>query len=177
MTPADSTFWRKCSLCKKEIPFGAKYFACSVSTCKHPRTGFQFCSVECWDGHLGIVHHREAWAEEAIAPARADDADQPVLERRPPIKMMIEKKIMEPKATEGRLEAGISAPAQPAGELGTLVVVTRIKQLIRDRSGFNTSQDCIDALSGHVVELCMKGIESARADRRKTVMSRDIKGS
>lgn len=63
------SFWKKCSSCKQPIAWGSKYFLCSVSTCKHPRTGFQFCSTECWDAHLGYVNHRESWAEEKKAPA------------------------------------------------------------------------------------------------------------
>lgn len=65
----DQTFWEKCSSCKKEIPYGAKYYLCSVSTCRRPRTGVRFCSPDCWDAHLGSARHREAWAEEAQAPA------------------------------------------------------------------------------------------------------------
>ncbi len=65
---AEQTFWGRCSTCKKGIPFAAKYFLCSVSTCKHPRTGLRFCSVDCWDAHLPLARHREAWAEEAVAP-------------------------------------------------------------------------------------------------------------
>ncbi|MBP9838034.1 MAG: hypothetical protein KBC84_04915 [Proteobacteria bacterium] len=61
-------FWTKCSICKKGIPFGAKYFLCNVSTCKNPRTGLKFCSTDCWDAHLGNARHRESWAEEAVAP-------------------------------------------------------------------------------------------------------------
>jgi len=63
--------WKKCSTCKKEIPFRALYYTCSVSTCKNSRLGMVFCSVMCWDGHLGFARHRSgtAYAEEENAPA------------------------------------------------------------------------------------------------------------
>jgi hypothetical protein len=64
------SFWRKCSSCKKPIEFGSGYWACNVSTCNRARTFFAFCSVSCWDAHLGIVRHRESWAEEKKAPSR-----------------------------------------------------------------------------------------------------------
>jgi len=60
--------WRKCSSCRKPISFGQDYWACNVSTCNRSRTFFTFCSVSCWDAHLGLVCHRESWAEEKKAP-------------------------------------------------------------------------------------------------------------
>jgi hypothetical protein len=65
------TYWRKCSSCKKPIPFESGYWACNVSTCNRPRTFFSFCSVSCWDAHLGLVRHRDSWAEEKKAPSAA----------------------------------------------------------------------------------------------------------
>jgi len=65
----DST-WRKCSSCRKPIDFEAEYWACNVSTCNRPRTFFTFCTVSCWDAHLGLVRHRECWAEEKKAPGK-----------------------------------------------------------------------------------------------------------
>ena len=62
--------WRKCSSCRKPIIFEAEYWACNVSTCNRPRTFFTFCTVSCWDAHLGLVRHRECWAEEKKAPGK-----------------------------------------------------------------------------------------------------------
>lgn len=69
--------WRKCSSCKKPLPFspptGApnKYWACNVSTCNRPRLFLAFCSVSCWDAHLASVRHRDTWAEEKDCPTAA----------------------------------------------------------------------------------------------------------
>ena len=65
----ESPHWKVCSLCKKNIAFGATYYTCSVSTCKNKNLGLVFCSYGCWDGHKGMAKHRDAWAEEEIAPA------------------------------------------------------------------------------------------------------------
>lgn len=72
MTAAETRFWKKCSICKKELGFGTVYNVCSVSTCNRKRTGLVFCSVECWDAHLGMARHRDAWAEDRTAPTKAE---------------------------------------------------------------------------------------------------------
>lgn len=56
----------------------------------------------------------------------------------------------------------------------TLVVVSKVKKFIREQSGLNTSEDCINALTRKVVQECLKAIEHARTAGRKTVMGRDI---
>ena len=60
--------WRECSECKKPIAHGQKYFVCNVSTCNRKRNSYVFCSVHCWDAHLPLANHREAWAVEEQAP-------------------------------------------------------------------------------------------------------------
>ncbi|TMQ15677.1 MAG: hypothetical protein E6J90_24940, partial [Deltaproteobacteria bacterium] len=63
--------WLKCSACRKDIAFSSKYFQCSVSTCNRARTRLVFCSVPCWDSHVATLRHRDAWAEDKIAPTKA----------------------------------------------------------------------------------------------------------
>lgn len=67
--------WRKCTNCKKTIPFRVKYWICNVSTCQKKRAGLIFCSTECWDAHLPILRHKEAWAIERIAPSTGEWAE------------------------------------------------------------------------------------------------------
>ena len=55
-----------------------------------------------------------------------------------------------------------------------LVVTSKVKKFIKDQGGCNTSSETIDILSKAVQALCEKGVESAKADGRKTVMARDI---
>ena len=69
---ADASFWKRCSNCKKELPFAATYWVCNVSTCNRPRTALVFCSVSCWDAHVPTLRHRDAWAEERRSPTAAD---------------------------------------------------------------------------------------------------------
>ena len=55
-----------------------------------------------------------------------------------------------------------------------LVVASKIKAYIREKSGMNTSSSVLDALSDRLRGLCDRAIENARADGRKTVMDRDF---
>jgi histone H3/H4 len=55
-----------------------------------------------------------------------------------------------------------------------LVVTSKVKKLIKEKGECNTSSETVDVLSKAIERLCMKGIESAKADGRKTVMARDI---
>ncbi len=55
-----------------------------------------------------------------------------------------------------------------------LVVTSKVKKLIKEKGGCNTSSEAVDLLSKAVRALCERAIESAKADGRKTVMGRDI---
>lgn len=55
-----------------------------------------------------------------------------------------------------------------------LVVTSKVKKLIKEKGGMNTSSATIEVLSKAIERLCLKGVESAKADGRKTVMDRDI---
>ncbi len=59
-------------------------------------------------------------------------------------------------------------------EADILVVTSKVKKFIKEKSEMNTSAETIDVLSKAIERLCAKGIESAKADGRKTVMARDI---
>jgi histone H3/H4 len=58
-----------------------------------------------------------------------------------------------------------------------LVVTSKIKKLIREKSGFNTSADLIEGLSQRVEQVCIAAIERAKADGRRTVKGRDLEQS
>jgi hypothetical protein len=56
----------------------------------------------------------------------------------------------------------------------SLVVASKVKKKIKDKSGFNTSAAVFDRLTELVERECEKAIENARRDNRKTVMDRDF---
>lgn len=55
-----------------------------------------------------------------------------------------------------------------------LVVASKLKNYIRNKSGMNTSGAVMEALSGKIRNLCDQAIDNAKADGRKTVMDRDF---
>ncbi|HET6466620.1 MAG TPA: hypothetical protein VFH55_13500 [Nitrospiria bacterium] len=55
-----------------------------------------------------------------------------------------------------------------------LVVASKVKKFVREKSGFNTSGEILEVLSQRVEKLCLDAIEKAKADGRKTVKSRDL---
>jgi histone H3/H4 len=55
-----------------------------------------------------------------------------------------------------------------------LIVTSKIKKLISEKTEFNTSGEFIDALSHRVENLCLEAAARARVDKRKTVKARDL---
>ncbi len=58
-----------------------------------------------------------------------------------------------------------------------LIVASKLKNYIREKSGMNTSAAVLPALSSKIRQLCDQAIENAKRDGRKTVMDRDFDGS
>lgn len=167
------TVWKKCNTCKKDIPLRSQYYRCSVSTCRSKHTGFVFCSVSCWDAHIGFYNHRNAYAEEETAPATLEIA-LPQSAGMPQAQSLTKGDVVT-EENENKKTIVFRAPtAADQVEVETLVVVSKVKKLVQDRSGMNSSQCFIDALTRKVVEQTLKGIERAKVDGRKTVMGRDL---
>ena len=56
----------------------------------------------------------------------------------------------------------------------SLVVVSKVKSFIKESSDMNTSSSAIEALTELVKKECLKAIEKAKENKRKTVMDRDF---
>jgi histone H3/H4 len=176
--------WRKCNACKNPIPFNAKYWACSVSTCNRPRTGYVFCTVSCWDSHIAEARHRDAWADEKRAPSKEawdkELAANP--EAAPP--PAAPKPVAQQGSAPVRRVVGDASPSTAAAVEGNiqladaereiLIVVSKMKKYIKDRSGFNCSDAVAEVLSEHVRAICDESIRAAARDERKTVLDRDV---
>jgi hypothetical protein len=167
-TTADA--WMLCSACRKGIPFGAVHWVCSVSTCNRDRTRLVFCSVACWDSHLATLRHREAWAVEERAPSRgAQSSPSPAPPPRAP-----EPQPAAPRPAAVTSHAGGPALSNEYDHDEILIVVSKMKKYIRDRSGMNTSDAVATALGDHVRTACDEAIRAAARDGRKTVLDRDV---
>jgi hypothetical protein len=55
-----------------------------------------------------------------------------------------------------------------------LVVVSKLKNYVREASGMNTSGNVAAKVSDLIRALCDQAIEKARGDGRKTLMDRDF---
>jgi len=181
----DASIWKRCSTCRGPIDFGETYYVCSVSTCNRKRTTYRFCTVECWEEHLPLMRHREAWAVEEQAPTQQDWAAQSSDAARPKSSPPVEAARAEPaeppavtvrdaSAPRRRIRVG-SAPRPAAKEPEeVLVVVSRLKNFVRERFGMNTSDAVMDELSSHLRSVCRRAVENARSEGRKTLMDRDF---
>jgi hypothetical protein len=156
----DEVLWRRCSACKKQIATGAIYWVCSVSTCNRERTALAFCSVECWEVHLPSANHREAWAVEKRAPASALPARERSAGGDKGGRRLLVRE--EPKAAAPRVPREI------------LIIASRLKDYIRARSGYNTSDSVLDPLSDIVRRVCDEAIKNAQREGRITVLDRDV---
>ncbi len=154
----DPRLWKRCSVCKTPIGLGAVYWACNVSTCNRKRTALVFCGVDCWEVHLPDANHRESWAVEKRAPARADDAGDP------------------PRAPRRRVVRPQTSPtsASASSDDEVLIVASRLKDFVKRRAGYNTSDRVLEPLSDIVRRVCERAIDNARREGRKTVLDRDI---
>lgn len=160
------SFWRKCSTCKKEIGLNSKYYECSVSTCTGQRTGYVFCSVGCWEVHLPGARHRDAGAVEKKSPNTPASQAEPA-EAATPKRIIV--------SSSSSLSSAPMAAKKSSMSNEVLVVVSKMKQYIRDLSDMNTSEDVNQIISEMIRTECEKAITKARSEGRKTVMARDFK--
>jgi hypothetical protein len=164
--------WRRCSACKQPIALGATYWVCNVSTCNRARTALAFCTLTCWEVHLPSANHREAWALERTAPrtpaeAGAGSGGAPAARS-------------APTAGAGPDRGGqrrLVRPAKPgrnAAPREVLIIASRLKDYVRARSGFHTSDGVLEPLSDAIRNLCDEAILKAEREGRRTLLDRDI---
>lgn len=169
----DDTF-KKCSTCREPIAFEQKYWSCSVSTCNRSKLALYFCSLPCWEAHVPEARHRDAWAEEQRAPSRAAHLAE---HQSAASASAAVTNAVEPQRNARLVgSTGMLSPQdrkEPSDD-ELLVVVSKVKKYVRDRSGMNTSDGAMAPLSEHIRALCREAIRHANEDGRKTVMDRDF---
>lgn len=174
--------WKRCTTCKKDIAFEATYYLCNVSTCRRKRTGMFFCTVDCWEAHVPLMRHREAWAEEEKAPTQAqwqaeqDGEDKPMRRVVPNSGSGSGSSATPPVKGDAprRRVVGSKPTPVPEGPREVLIVASRLKHFIRETWGMNTSEGVLQPLSEEVRRLCIKAVERAKEDGRKTLLDRDF---
>jgi hypothetical protein len=169
-TPPTPPQFKLCSTCRKPIPFASDYYQCSISTCNRTKTALYFCSVPCWDAHVPVLRHRDAWAEPARAPTIEAFLKELEAEREFPAET-------KEKRMSDETEKGQPVAATPSGDSppeAVLIVVSKLKAYVKARGSMNTSDSVTPVLSRHLRELCDKAIAHAAGENRKTVMDRDF---
>jgi hypothetical protein len=160
--------WRKCTTCKKLIGFNQKYWVCSVSTCNRQRTGLVFCNLSCFDAHVPVLNHRDAGAFEKRSPSEAEwKREQEGQSAKPTAPAP------KPAATPGPSTA--NAPSRGPTEAEILVVVSKVKEYIRKRSGMNTSDAVMRRLTTWVIRWSEEAMKNAKQAGRETVLDRDVR--
>jgi hypothetical protein len=110
------------------------------------------------------MNHRDAWAEERVAPSRPRGPT-------PTGAPLVPQASGAPTVTSAT--AARLAPA-PEADGDILVVVSKIKKYMREKHGLSTSDQVIPVLSDLVRELCDAAAEKSRQAGRKTLMDRDF---
>lgn len=166
--------WRVCSICKTPITFGARYQRCSVSTCNRKRMQLTFCSVRCWEAHVPTLRHRDAWAVEETAPSReAWEAQQSAA-------IPAASTAVSAARSAGPARRVVAPAASHPAELSDdaprdiLIVASKLKKYIKERSGLRTSDEVMPLLSDLVRAACDEAIGRARESERSTVLGRDV---
>ncbi len=143
-------YFRKCGSCKKEIPFGATYVVCEVSSCrKHV-----FCHANCWSLHNDIMNHKNAGAIEETAPIGA------------PRRILINP--------SSKNETAPSSSASTSVDTEILIVASKLKQYVKEKFDLSTSANVMEKLTQIVKEATDKASRNARQEGRKTLMDRDF---
>ena len=151
-----SSYWKKCSVCKKEIGFQSIYQKCSISTCRKQA----FCNVDCWSVHDSVMGHKSAYAEEERAPSEAETQNEKPRRR-----------LVTPPSS-ANTSTSTSSSDLP---MDTLIVISKLKSYVKAKSGMNTSADVADELSQYVRVLVNLALDQAQSEGRKTLMARDFK--
>jgi histone H3/H4 len=83
--------------------------------------------------------------------------------------------IARPAGAAGGALGGAKPTYKDSLESEILVVVSKMKNYVKERADMSTSDSVATVLSDKIRRLCDRAIENARADGRKTVMDRDFR--
>jgi hypothetical protein len=119
--------------------------------------------------HLPGANHREAWAVERRAPTKPDaEAGRkpaPAKSAKPAESRPARRILVSPPTPKKTTE---DVPRE------VLIVASRLKDYVRAKSGYNTSDRVLDPLSDIIRRVVDQTIENARRDGRMTILDRDV---
>ena len=107
------------------------------------------------------MSHKSAWAEDFMSPSELESKEQDNVKGSVRI-------VRAAKSGTGVVEQNNSTNNE------ILIVVSKLKQFVKDYSELNTSADVSSVLSDIVREKCVDAIYKAKKDGRKTLMGKDF---
>ena len=84
------------------------------------------------------------------------------------------KTVASDSAPKRRLIVRPDAPKPGAVPREVLIIASRLKEYVRARAGYNTSDRVLEALSEIVRAACDDAIDNASREGRKTILDRDV---
>jgi hypothetical protein len=130
-----------------------------------------FCGMSCFDAHLPMMRHRDAWAEEERAPTREQALAAERAEREDEAD---ERAAADPDGSAAQPGRRMAQAPVDTSDPDVLIVVSKLKKFIKSTSGMNTSDNVFPVLSKHLRELSVAALRQAATDGRKTVLDRDF---
>lgn len=131
-----------------------------------------FCNLSCFDAHVPVLNHRDAGAFEKRSPSEAEwKREQEAQSAKPAAPAP------RPAAAPGTSAASAPARTAPAAptEAEILVVVSKVKEYIRQQSGMNTSDAVMRRLTTWVLRWSEEAMKNAKQAGRQTVLDRDVR--
>ncbi len=137
---------------------------------------------------MPLYNHRESWALENRSPKVLIEESEEMPKAAPSGGGSLEaKSSRKPLSDREKFISGIGDDNELIDdeerehimtdgniEKEILIVASKLKNYIRNKSGMNTSAAVVDVLSDKIRDLCDHAIETAKQDGRKTVMDRDF---
>ena len=151
-----NSYFKKCGKCQKVIDFGHIYQQCSITSCKK----LAYCSVDCWEYHNEVMGHKNAYCTEEKAPKNFEPSSD-----------LNGRKILLTPSGKSPTESSNDTD----NENDILIVASKLKNFVKNKFDLNTSAEVMDTLSQMVRQICQDAAYRAKADGRKTLMSRDFK--
>jgi hypothetical protein len=121
------------------------------------------------------MNHRDAGAFEKKAPTLAEwTREQEAASAQKP-KPATSASSSQAQAQTRNAPAPSASQPQTSHEQEILVVVSKVKDYIRKKSGMNTSDAVMERLTTWVTRWCDESIRMATQHDRKTVLDRDVR--
>lgn len=131
--------------------------------------------MKCFDAHVPVLNHRDAGAFERKSPSQVEF--QQSLEIQSQETKSPKVSTTPPSPGHSTVPSSMNNARENMNSDEILVVVSKVKDYIRKKSGMNTSASVMEVLSNYVRASTDQAITQAEKNFRKTVLDRDFSTS